>query len=68
MAHKPPCGLRSVIKLHLKRRKTENTFTKIRDSKVSFMRFLGARMSLHLYLAAPMTFYFGDTPLKNCYL
>jgi hypothetical protein len=41
MAHKPPCGLRSVTKLHLKRRKIENTLTKTLDSKVGFMRWLG---------------------------
>jgi hypothetical protein len=39
--HKPPCGWRSVTKLGLKRHKTKNTFTKILDSKVGFMRWLG---------------------------
>jgi hypothetical protein len=42
MAHKPPCGWRSVSKLDPIRFKTENTLTKTLDSKVGFMRLLGA--------------------------
>jgi len=41
MAHEPPCGWRSATKLLLKRNKSENTLTKILDSKVGFIRWLG---------------------------
>jgi hypothetical protein len=42
-ADKPPCGWRSVTKLDSIHYKTENTFSKTLDSKVGFMRCLGAR-------------------------
>jgi hypothetical protein len=51
MAHKPPCGYRSVTKLHPNRFKTENTLTKTLDSKVGFMRLLGRTFSYATPLA-----------------
>ncbi len=42
----PPCGLRSVTKLDLKRTKSENTLTGILDSKVGFSEWLGSSAPL----------------------
>jgi hypothetical protein len=42
MMHKPSCGWSSVTKLDSIPFKTDNTFTKTLDSKVGFMRLLGA--------------------------
>jgi hypothetical protein len=42
MAHKPPCGWRSVTELDPNRCKIENSLTKFLDSKVGFMRLLAA--------------------------
>jgi hypothetical protein len=41
MAHKPPCGLRSVTQREPKRFKGVVPSTKVLDSKVGFMRLLG---------------------------
>jgi hypothetical protein len=44
LAVQPPCGWRSVTKLHLKRHKGESARAKILDSKVGFVHFLGGTL------------------------